>query len=625
MNRSLMLSLLLGVLNAQAQSTTTPMLTPAGTVITNQATTSILDDAGQFQTVRSNTVRAVVQAVCAVTITPSAQQAQGAPGKPHAFTFTVSNMGNAPYALSLGVSAPQNAGASVSPDTLSLQANGMPDPTIQAGSSADVVLTVTPSQAGDASAVLTAACATGETAQATATVHAVLQPVTLLKSQSADQVKALDPERYTLTLTNPNDVAVTVSVRDPLDAHLSYVSSSPAADTVTTAAGISTLTWQAVTVPARGTTILSIASTVRTGTDEAEIPNTASLSQPLFPDAQSNTVVAHLFDPSLTVLKQAERGDAQVGEHLGYTIMVGNRSTSAVFSSTRIEDTLPAGERYVPGSGMLDGQPAEPAIAGQVLTWTGRTLAPGESSTLSYQVLFTLDALPGVLVNTVTGTAIGANGSSSRQATASVQVRALRSQTDIIGTVFVDSDGDGVPSRLKTPVSGARVILAGGREAVSDAQGRFHFADLASGQYALYLNPASVPLPASAYPGDSGRTGARLVQAYGLTQVNFPLTAPALSVSVQRVTTVRAGPVTLTQTVREVSPGHFGATTRLTATAAATYLLINPAPAGATSVTGDQRHEGRLAAGESVDFGRSFDLTSGDPVSDPDLTVTTAP
>jgi len=65
------------------------------------------------------------------------------------------------------------------------------------------------------------------------------------------------------------------------------------------------------------------------------------------------------------------------GQLVPYTITITN-AIGASLQGEQVVDRYPAGFRYVPGSARLDGQPAEPAVNGLQLVWSG--LGPGTST-----------------------------------------------------------------------------------------------------------------------------------------------------------------------------------------------------------------------------------------------------
>ena len=93
------------------------------------------------------------------------------------------------------------------------------------------------------------------------------------------------------------------------------------------------------------------------------------------------------------------------------------------------------------------------------------------------------------------------------------------------------------------------MLLANGRQVLTDEQGRYALRDLTPGPWLLRLDPATAPF--EPVPG----LGARLVDVFALTRVDFALRlpgaqpTPAGTPDAPRDTTVRSGPVVVTRRV----------------------------------------------------------------------------
>ena len=171
---------------------------------------------------------------------------------------------------------------------------------------------------------------------------------------------------------------------------------------------------------------------------------------------------------------------------------------------------------------MLNVTVAAPTSHGYVTAYGDGTTRPTASN---------LNFIEGQTVPNLVIAPVGANGKVVAKVlsnTGSVEVarrsRLFGGQAEIAGRVYVDRSGSGHYVRgVDTPVPGARILLAGGQEALTDSQGRYHFADLTPGLYALRLDPGSAPWAARPWPGDRGLTGSRNADVVGLTNIDFPL------------------------------------------------------------------------------------------------------
>ncbi|WP_299430254.1 hypothetical protein [uncultured Meiothermus sp.] len=103
--------------------------TPAGTNISNQASASYIDSAGQARTTTSNQVITVVQQVYSFSITPDGTQASpgqtrnALPGAPVYFSYTVGNTGNGSDTIQLTTAQDAGDNFDLSGTTLYLDAN----------------------------------------------------------------------------------------------------------------------------------------------------------------------------------------------------------------------------------------------------------------------------------------------------------------------------------------------------------------------------------------------------------------------------------------------------------------------------------------------------------------------
>ncbi|MGH2937318.1 MAG: isopeptide-forming domain-containing fimbrial protein [Solirubrobacterales bacterium] len=100
---------------------------------------------------------------------------------------------------------------------------------------------------------------------------------------------------------------------------------------------------------------------------------------------------------------EAENEEADVGVAFPWKLVVKNTAASAGAKNATVEDKLPAGWSYVPGSATVDGAAVEPMVAGtpQVLTWTVASLPGGAESKILFQAIpaqGTTDGLNGAVV-----------------------------------------------------------------------------------------------------------------------------------------------------------------------------------------------------------------------------------
>lgn len=148
--------------------------------------------------------------------------------------------------------------------------------------------------------------------------------------------------------------------------------------------------------------------------------NGAGLSWALNIAAGGTASVSHMttFAPlgiaALVATKTADAATSAPGATNGYTITISNPNNASITVSS-ITDTLPAGFGYNVGS-TTGATTADPAIAGQSLSWSVSVTVPANGSiTLLFNV--TVATAPGTYTNeaggTATGTAVTSSGATA--------------------------------------------------------------------------------------------------------------------------------------------------------------------------------------------------------------------
>jgi uncharacterized repeat protein (TIGR01451 family) len=194
--------------------------------------------------------------------------------------------------------------------------------------------------------------------------------------------------------------------------------------------------------------------------------------------------------PGLSIQLEALQKEVQVGGTLEYKIRVLN-TTPIDLQAVEVVDELPVGVVYQPGTARIAGLALEPRIeirdGHQVLVWTLPNDLPANAST---EITFATTVTPkatGNLANKASAKAQAGPVSAPvktaevRAAVASVKIVQgnFSNQTALVGRVYFDKDMNSKfdPSKDEA-LAGARVYLSDGRYAITDAQGRYNFAEL---------------------------------------------------------------------------------------------------------------------------------------------------
>lgn len=243
------------------------------------------------------------------------------------------------------------------------------------------------------------------------------QPLPTSKTVTPGAITAGEMVSYTITVNNPNTAGTPgPTLIDTLPAGFSYVpgssvhNGSPVADP--TIAG-QMLTWDGGSLSGiSGSSNITLTFTAQSDANLAAgtYYNRVQGAIPGFTVLDSGdtapVVVTAVAPNALTLAKAVSPSSAAPGETVSYTITVNNPNATAVALDTLV-DTLPNGLSYVAGSS-TGATTADPAIAGQVLTWNGPlNVAANGSLTLRFSTQLDANLAAGTLYNSVSATATG--------------------------------------------------------------------------------------------------------------------------------------------------------------------------------------------------------------------------
>lgn len=198
----------------------------------------------------------------------------------------------------------------------------------------------------------------------------------------------------------------------------------------------------------------------------------------------------------LLLEKTASRSVAEIAEFVDYTVRVKNVSGSAL-SGVMLHDSLPRGFRYERGSARLDKSAIlDPSGGvGPALEFLLGTLNDGAEARLTYRVKIGPGAREGDGINRAQ--AVSASPLPKTSNVAAVKVRVEGGVFDergfVLGKVFADCNGNGVPDAGEPGVPGVRLYLENGDFAVTDAAGRYNFYGLTPRTHVLKADRASLP------------------------------------------------------------------------------------------------------------------------------------
>lgn len=198
----------------------------------------------------------------------------------------------------------------------------------------------------------------------------------------------------------------------------------------------------------------------------------------------------------LSISKQANKKVVSAGDIITYTIDVKNISSAFTATNATINDILPQGFKYVPGSTFVDGVKAQDPTGTRNLSWTLGTLNMQTAKKLTYRVRVGTEARVGESSNSASISAT-VNGStvSSGPSIATVEVRdgLFSDKGLLIGKVFEDINGNGIQDNYEPGIPGVSLILEDGTVIVTDEFGRYSVPNIDKGSHVIRLDQRVLP------------------------------------------------------------------------------------------------------------------------------------
>lgn len=138
-----------------------------------------------------------------------------------------------------------------------------------------------------------------------------------------------------------------------------------------------------------------------------------------YPYTTQSRDILRIVETTPAVTKTVDKNPIKVGDSVTFTLTYSANGGTGIASTTNgytIADTLPVGLRYVPGSSTI----GEPAIAGQVLTWSLSDVPTNTANVMTYKATTNDQAVAGRVMQNEVVTKV--NGATSATATATVTV-----------------------------------------------------------------------------------------------------------------------------------------------------------------------------------------------------------
>ncbi|MFY7864624.1 DUF5979 domain-containing protein, partial [Roseateles sp.] len=204
--------------------------------------------------------------------------------------------------------------------------------------------------------------------------------------------------------------------------------------------------------------------------------------------------------PQLFVSKTVDRNIAELGDSVRYTVIVKRADAGRdPLPGVRLNDRLPAGFVYIPGTAQLDGRPlAEPRLlgAGQLQFELG-SLLPKAQVRLNYRVRLGVGSLQGTGINKAqacVGSLPGV-GLCSNEAEVRVKVTGgvFSNEACFSGKIYVDCNHNQVQDSEEIGIPGVRFYMEDGSYVISDVEGKYSRCGLSPMSHVLVADPATLP------------------------------------------------------------------------------------------------------------------------------------
>jgi uncharacterized repeat protein (TIGR01451 family) len=236
----------------------------------------------------------------------------------------------------------------------------------------------------------------------------------IAKTDGQTSVGKGSPITYTITVTNNGPSAPTsLTVSDTLPATILTPTFTPSTGTYNSTTGL----WTGLTLGSGQSITLTVKGTVSaSATVGSSLTNTATVSPPAGTTdsvttnntaTDTDTIIASTAD--LSVEKTDNQTQATKDNLISYTITVTNQGPSTVTSVT-MTDTFFNDSPLVQNNGAISNITATPSTgtlsttspsSGTAFTWSGLTLAPGQSATLTFAGKVAIDQTKTPLRNVI--------------------------------------------------------------------------------------------------------------------------------------------------------------------------------------------------------------------------------
>jgi uncharacterized repeat protein (TIGR01451 family) len=223
-----------------------------------------------------------------------------------------------------------------------------------------------------------------------------------------------------------------------------------------------------------------------------------------------------LTSGAILVSKTGDKSVAEVADSVRYFIRMRNTTANPI-AAVKVEDLMPAGFRYIPGTTRLNNAvQADPAGGiGRALTFNIGQIPGNATVELSYYVRLGVGSQQGDGINRATAVFAGANGAPVRSNTAlfkvNVQGGVFGNEGCIIGKVFVDCDGNASQGNesgsRELGIPGVRLVMLDGTNILTDSEGKYSICGVQPQTHVIKVDKTTLPKGSRLVPSSNRNAG----------------------------------------------------------------------------------------------------------------------
>ena len=217
-----------------------------------------------------------------------------------------------------------------------------------------------------------------------------------------------------------------------------------------------------------------------------------------------------LTSGALLVSKTGDKTVAELGDSVQYTIRVRN-TTLLPISDVKLNDLLPAGFRYIPGTARLAGVviPDPAGGVGRDLTFDVGSIAAQGTAELTYFTRLGVGSQQGDGINRAQTTSPVRSNVALFKVT--VQGGVFSNEGCIIGKVYVDCDGNAVQNNAggsrELGIPGVRLVMLDGTFILTDSEGKYSICGVQPQTHVVKIDRTTLPKGSRMVPSSNRNAG----------------------------------------------------------------------------------------------------------------------